>query len=356
MKKESRFNFTRLLLKWDSEKNTRQMPWKGEKDPYKIWLSEIMLQQTRVEQGIKYYENFLKAFPDIHKLANTDDNKIYKLWEGLGYYNRCKNLITTARHISKNLKGKFPDKYDEIKKLKGVGPYTAAAIASFAFNTPHAVVDGNVHRVFARIFGVRIPIDSSKGKNFFSKFAQELLDKKNPAKYNQAIMDFGAVICKPAPLCTQCTFLKNCKAFNNNEIFDLPVKIKKINIRKRWFYYILMEYKGKIAIHQRIEKDIWHNLFEFILIESAHELNHEEVFIKTEKEYGINKSDYEIESVSQFFHQKLSHQLIDGQFIKLKLKRKPNAIPEIIWVSNKKMKEYTFPGLINHYFQTHSLK
>ena len=191
--------FSRILQKWNREKNTRQMPWKGEKDPYKIWLSEIILQQTRVEQGLNYYNNFIKTFPDVHKLAKAPEEKIFKLWEGLGYYTRCRNLIASARYISKELKGKFPDTYEEIKALKGVGPYTAAAISSFAFNLPHAVVDGNVFRVLARIFGISTPIDSTEGKKKFTELANKLLDKKQPGFYNQAIMDFGAVICKPAP-------------------------------------------------------------------------------------------------------------------------------------------------------------
>ena len=225
--------FSKRLLEWNQRNNKREMPWKGEKDPYKIWLSEIILQQTRVEQGLKYYNNFIKAFPDVQALAKTQDAKIFKLWEGLGYYSRCRNLIASARFIAKERKGKFPGTYDDIKSLKGVGPYTAAAIASFAFNLPYAVVDGNVFRVLARVFGINKPIDSAEGKTFFNELATELLDKKQPGLYNQAIMDFGAVVCKPAlPLCTKCIIKKNCFAFLNNKVNELPVKEKKIFIRK----------------------------------------------------------------------------------------------------------------------------
>jgi A/G-specific adenine glycosylase len=205
------------------------MPWKGEKDPYKIWLSEIILQQTRVEQGLKYYSRFIHAFPDVHQLANASEQSIYKYWEGLGYYSRCKNLITTAQIISKDLKGKFPGSYDEIKKLSGIGPYTAAAIASFAFNEQRAVVDGNVFRVLSRIFAIDESINSTDGKKTFNALAGKLLDKKNPAVYNQAIMDFGAVVCKPVPTCAQCPFKKKCRAFLDDTIFSLPVKGKKIS-------------------------------------------------------------------------------------------------------------------------------
>lgn len=204
------------------------MPWKGEKDPYKIWLSEIILQQTRVEQGLSYYNNFIKTFPDIQQLAKAKDEKIFKLWEGLGYYTRCRNLIASARFVAKEKKGKFPDSYEEIKALKGVGPYTAAAISSFAFNLPHAVVDGNVFRVLARVFGIDKPTDTTEGKKYFTQLAEELLDKKRPGLYNQAIMDFGAMICKPAsPLCATCCFKKHCIAFQRDRINELPVKEKK---------------------------------------------------------------------------------------------------------------------------------
>src|SRR5258705_11831448 len=200
---ELKKKFAAILLKWNGEKNKRRMPWKGENDPYKIWLSEIILQQTRVEQGLSYYNNFIKAFPDVHKLAKASDERIFKLWEGLGYYTRCRNLIVTARYISQELNGKFPDTYEEIKPLKGIGPYTAAAIGSFAFNLPRAVVDGNVLRVLARIFGIDKKVDSTEGKQFFTALANELQDKKQLGLYNQGIMDFGAVICQPVtPLCT----------------------------------------------------------------------------------------------------------------------------------------------------------
>ncbi len=195
--KELLSKFPALLMRWNRLQNTRQMPWKGEKDPYKIWLSEIILQQTRVEQGLKYYEKFVSNFPEVHKLAAAKDEKVYKLWEGLGYYTRCRNLIESARFISKNLNGKFPSTFDNILALKGVGHYTASAIASFAYNLPHAVVDGNVFRVLSRFFGIKTPIDSTKGKKLFTQLAIELLDKKKPGIYNQGLMDFGAVICKP---------------------------------------------------------------------------------------------------------------------------------------------------------------
>jgi A/G-specific adenine glycosylase len=345
-------NFSLLLLKWNKDKNNRQMPWKGEKDPYKIWLSEIILQQTRVEQGLSYYKNFIKTFPNVHLLAKAPDEKVFKLWEGLGYYTRCRNLLATARYISKVLKGKFPADYESIKALKGVGPYTAAAISSFAFNLPYAVVDGNVFRVLARIFGIDKPIDSTEGKKIFTLLAEELLDKKQPSLYNQAIMDFGAVVCKPAaPLCVTCVFKKHCAAFLGNKINELPVKEKKISIRKRWFYYLVIEYKNEMAIRQRTEKDIWQDLYEFPLIESADELDKKSILQLIEKRKWLPGNNYELLSISPLFKQQLSHQLIAGQFIKIKLKQKPSDKNDWLWVTKSKIGKYAFPQFINQYLQ-----
>ena len=348
--------FPAFLLKWNREQNTRQMPWKGEKDPYKIWLSEIILQQTRVGQGLSYYNNFIKMFPDIHKLAKAHDSTIFKLWEGLGYYTRCRNLIVTARYISKERKGKFPDTYESIKALKGIGPYTAAAISSFAFNLPHAVVDGNVFRVLARVFGIDTPVDSTAGKKIFTALADELLDKKTPGLYNQVIMDFGAVQCKPAaPLCTKCVFKKKCFAFLNNKVNELPVKEKKITIRKRWFYYLVLEYKNEIAIRRRIEKDIWQGLYEFPLIETEKETDKKNILQNIEKKKWLLKNNFEIVSVSSLFKQQLSHQLIAGQFLTLRLKQKPVQKNDWIWVTKAKAGKYAFPRFINQYFREQSI-
>jgi A/G-specific adenine glycosylase len=349
---QRKINFSYSLLKWNKEKNNRLMPWKGEKDPYKIWLSEIILQQTRVEQGLSYYNNFIKTFPDVHKLAKAPDEKVFKLWEGLGYYTRCRNLLATARYISKELKGKFPETYEAIKALKGIGPYTAAAISSFAYNLPHAVVDGNVFRVLARVFGIHTPIDSSKGKKLFIELAEKLLDKKKPGLYNQAIMDFGAVICKPSlPHCETCVFKKHCAAFLGNKINELPVKEKKISIRKRWFYYLIVAYKNRIAIQQRTKKDIWQDLYEFPLIEPGGELDKKNILQLIDKEKRLPKNDYELLSISSLFKQQLSHQLIAGQFIKIKLKQKPSFKNDWLWVTKSKVGNYAFPQFINQYWQ-----
>jgi len=217
MTKPSNAFFTPSLMEWHRVENRRMMPWKGERDPYRIWLSEIILQQTRVEQGLAYYEKFIREFPTIADLAAAPEKKIFKLWEGLGYYSRCRSLIHTAKFITDHYKGKFPRDFESITQLKGVGPYTAAAIASFAFDLPYAVLDGNVNRVIARVFGVSTSIDTTVGKKFFSELAQSLLDKAEPGLYNQAIMDLGATICKPrSPLCDRCPFYDNCEARLHN--------------------------------------------------------------------------------------------------------------------------------------------
>lgn len=328
------------------------MPWKGEKDPYRIWLSEIILQQTRVEQGLNYYNKFIKTFPDVHQLAKANESTVFKLWEGLGYYTRCRNLIASARYISEELKGKFPSAYEDIKALKGIGPYTAAAIASFAFNQPYAVLDGNVFRVLARVFGINKPIDSTEGKKYFSALANELLEKKQPGLYNQAIMDFGAVVCKPAaPLCSGCIFKKKCSAFLNSSINKLPIKEKKINIRKRQFYYLVLEYKNETAIRQRTGKDIWRDLYEFPLIESADELDKKSILQEAEKKKWLLKKNYEALDISPLFKQQLSHQLIVGRFIKLRVTQKPKLEKAWLWIVKNKTGRYAFPQFINQYLQ-----
>ena len=226
---------TTLLMNWHTYVNDRKMPWVGIKDPYKIWLSEVILQQTRVEQGMAYYEKFIENFPTITSLAAAKDETVFKLWEGLGYYNRCKNLLFTARNVVNKLNGIFPTHYDDIVALKGIGPYTAAAIASFAFNQPYAVVDGNVFRVLSRLFAIDTPIDSTNGKQQFTTLAQQLLDKENAAIYNQAIMDFGATVCKPVnPLCHDCPLLSVCEGY---KIADKRKDIAKEKPLVLLFYY-----------------------------------------------------------------------------------------------------------------------
>jgi len=235
--------------------------------------------------------------------------------------------------------------------LKGVGYYTAAAISSFAFNLPHAVVDGNVFRVLSRVFGISTPIDSSEGKKKFIELASQLLDKKQPGLYNQAIMDFGAVICKPAPLCDQCVFKRSCFAFLNNKINELPVKEKRVSIKKRWFYFLEMEYKDETAIRQRTGKDIWQQLYEFPMIEGDRKKNLKTILLQAEKKGLILPQKYEVAFISPLFKQQLSHQLIAGQFIKITLKVKPVLKNNLLWLTKGKLSKYAFPKFINNYRQ-----
>jgi A/G-specific adenine glycosylase len=345
--------FSKRLLRWDKAGNTRSMPWKGEKDPYKIWLSEIILQQTRVEQGRKYYEKFIEVFPTIHQLANAPVKKVFKLWEGLGYYNRCRNLIETAKRISKQFNGQFPSSYEQIIQLKGIGSYTAAAIASFAFDLPYAVVDGNVQRVLARYFGITTPIDTNTGKKFYAELAGSLLDRKHPGLYNQAIMDFGAIICKPQrPLCNQCIQAKDCVAGQNNWISILPVKEKSIQRKNRWFYYFIIENeKEEVYIRQRKEKDIWRNLYEFVLWETGFPIVQPEKPAAEFLRKVLGKNKFIVTGISKMYKQQLTHQTIQGIFLKIRIYGVVPELKEYELVKKKKLKNYPFPKFINVHLQ-----
>ena len=351
--------FTVLLLKWDLSSNNRPMPWKGEKDPYKIWLSEIILQQTRVEQGWAYYEKFVKNFPTIQKLANAKDDKVFKLWEGLGYYNRCRNLLFTARQIVQELNGVFPNSYDELLSLKGVGPYTAAAIASFAYNLPYAVVDGNVFRVFARFYGVYTPTDSKEGILIFNKIAKDNLSNDAAGKYNQALMDFGATVCKPmAPLCAACVMQKKCKAFQLNHVSQLPIKLKIITKKKRYFDFFVFHHQGQLLIQKRAEGDIWQDLYQFYLVENEKSIpvttSYFEEVIKDQ--LAITKGYEIVQKSTHIYRQQLTHQLIESRFFSTELKSIPKAFAKALWVNQSDLKKYAFPRIINQYLQDIGLK
>ena len=331
------------------------MPWKAEKDPYRIWLSEIILQQTRVEQGQAYYERFVNKYPTILSLANAIDTDVFKLWEGLGYYSRCKNLLFTARQIATEYGGIFPGTYDTILKLKGVGPYTAAAISSFAYNLPHAVVDGNVTRVLSRYFGMDVAIDSTAGKEVFLQKAQQLLNKKTPGRYNQAIMDFGATICKPQlPLCKECFLQTNCAAFLTNQVHLLPVKSKKITRRSRWLNYIIIQFGEGVYIRKRQDKDIWQNLYEFTLLESEHSLSAQEVLNDDRLTY-LKSEKFTIVFSSGVHKQALTHQLINGLFIHVVV-GSPVYIPGYEWIDLKKFDKFPFPRFITSFLHNYPLK
>lgn len=250
--------------------NKRDLPWRYTHEPYQIWLSEIMLQQTRIEQGLPYYYKFIKAYPSVFDLAEAPLEQVLKLWQGLGYYSRARNLHETATYVAYKLNGVFPDNYIELKKLKGVGEYTASAIASICYGEPVAVVDGNVYRVLSRVFGMGTPINSTAGIREFKKLAGQLIDFKDPATYNQAIMEFGALHCKPQnPACETCIFNDKCVALREKKVKELPVKLKKTKVKKRYFNYLVFDlHNDKTILEQRTGKGIWNGLYQFPLVES----------------------------------------------------------------------------------------
>ena len=341
--------FADSLLRWNTKHNRRQMPWKGEKDPYRIWLSEIILQQTRVEQGLKYYENFIRTFPSVQDLAGAAEDKIYKLWEGLGYYSRCSNLIATAKYINTELKGQFPSSYESILQLKGVGSYTASAIASFAYNHPHAVVDGNVFRVLSRIFNDATPVDTTAGKKKFAELAQNMLPKKKAGVYNQAIMDFGAMVCKPVPLCMECFFNRHCGAYLHGRQDLLPVKEKKLKVKERWFNYFVMQHGNQVLIHQRTAKDIWQNLFEFLLVETESKKTDKQLIALLKKQYRL--TDAIFIKGSNNSTQRLTHQLIHFNFLLIELKPLI-SINGCKWVKIPELDQYAFPRSMQQFLST----
>jgi A/G-specific adenine glycosylase len=350
--------FRELLLKWNRKENKRAMPWKGEKDAYKVWLSEIILQQTRVEQGRDYYEKFIQRYPTISDLANARDEEVFKLWEGLGYYSRCKNLLHTARTINERYAGNFPRDYDSILKLKGIGAYTASAIASFCFDLPHAVVDGNVLRVLSRYFGIDLPVDSTEGKHFFSRLAQECLDKTQPGEYNQSIMDFGATVCKPIALCDQCPMKTTCVAFNMGSVSVLPVKHKNIVKKERWFSYFIFSFDHKKFVQQRTAKDIWQHLHEFYLKETTvnpeWNINKASEWLKAHFDIENPKSIYIITSKKQT----LTHQFIQGYFIYVELFTIPEKLEELngFWLSDEELKQKAFPRFIHQFTEKKTIQ
>ncbi|HEY6976889.1 MAG TPA: A/G-specific adenine glycosylase [Chitinophagaceae bacterium] len=351
--------FKQLLLEWHKNENRREMPWKNEKDPYKVWLSEIILQQTRVEQGRGYYEKFIKKYPSIQQLAKAPDAEVFKLWEGLGYYTRCKNLLYTAKFIAAKYDGKFPDRYETIASLKGIGPYTAAAIASFCFNLPYAVVDGNVFRILSRVFGIAVPIDGTEGKKIFRRLAAEVLDAKNPGLFNQAIMDFGATVCKPLiPACAVCSLNSKCFAFKNAKVNALPIKRRILKKKLRWFSYFIVEVDGRILVRKRTGRDIWQNLFEFYLIETPTNPLWSNKSVSDFLKNQFNIREFSIEEITQATPQHLTHQHIKGYFIRVQLIGIPRMLrsEENQWVEPFFIKRLAFPGFINQYIRNKKLR
>ncbi len=326
------------------------MPWKGEKNPYYIWLSEIILQQTRVEQGLPYFQRFKKRFPTVKQLAKAKEDEVMRLWQGLGYYSRARNLHETAKNIHNNYKGKFPNTFSELIKLKGIGDYTAAAIASFAFGEKKAVIDGNVIRVLSRVFGVEPAFDTSAGKRQFVQLAQKLIDEKQPGIYNQAIMDFGSLVCLPKkPKCTECPFSKFCFARQKNKTTELPSRKAKTKIKRRYFNYFVIKSGKEILISKRTSNDIWKNLYELPLIETANfrVKNFPEIIFQF---LGVKSLPYFF--VSNETVQLLSHRRIHFRFVEVDLKDFTSPVlGKYKRVKRKELSQFAFPKTIHLYLK-----
>lgn len=334
------------LIAW-YKKHKRDLPWRNTKDPYKIWLSEIILQQTQVVQGLNYYIKFTETFPTIIDLADAPEDKVMRLWQGLGYYSRARNLHAAAKTVKTNHKGKFPNSFESIKNLKGIGDYTAAAISSFAYNLPHAVVDGNVYRVLSRLFNISTPINSTQGKKEFQLLADELLNHKQPGLHNSAMMEFGALWCKPQnPKCEKCPLQEYCLAYEKNTVSSLPVKDKKIKIKNRHFHYFIFNYRDTVYIQKRVNKDIWQNLYEFYLIETETSKSIEEILIDKNLKNLVNK--VEIISITSEKKHVLSHQHIYSTFYELKIKG-PIKSTGLLKIKRSEINNFALPQLINKY-------
>lgn len=317
--------FSNQLVLWYLY-NKRDLPWRSTLNPYLIWISEIILQQTRVDQGMSYYFKFTANFPTVKELASASEEQVLKLWQGLGYYSRARNLHFSAKYIVNELQGEFPITYHELIKLKGVGDYTASAIASICFNEPTAVVDGNVYRVLARYFGIQTPINSTKGIKEFKQLAQELIDVKNPGTHNQAVMEFGAQLCKPQnPDCENCPLNHSCIALSKKQIKQLPVKEKKIKIRNRYFNYIVIQTNDNKTKIVKREKGIWLNLYEFPLIETMEEINENQLIEHQEfnKLFKMSPITIRLFNKEKMVH-KLSHQNIYTKFWVVNTEASPN--------------------------------
>lgn len=343
--------------------NKRDLPWRHVKDPYKIWLSEIILQQTQVVQGLSYYLKFTEKYPSVKHLAAASEDEVLHLWQGLGYYSRARNLHASAKTIAQQFKGNFPSAYEEIKQLKGVGDYTAAAIASFSYDLPYAVLDGNVFRLLSRVFGIETPIDSSAGKKEFQSLAEQLLDKKSPALYNQAIMEFGSQYCKPVnPDCSNCAIKHKCFAFKNRRVAELPIKAKKTKIKERYFnYFVLADKKHNVLIKKREAGDIWQGLYEFILIETDKKLKTEDILkLKEVKLFCAKKSG--VKYVSKEYKHVLSHQHLHAVFYLVQLNKLPDKVilnkcfPGLTKVNLKDLERYAFPRLTGKFLNDCHLK
>lgn len=340
--------FSENLIIWYAE-NKRELPWRDTTDPYKIWISEIILQQTRVVQGYDYFLRFIRRFPDVVALAEAPEDEVMKCWQGLGYYSRARNLHAAA----KSMNGRFPTTYEGVLALKGVGDYTAAAICSFAYGMPYAVVDGNVYRVLSRYFGIDTPIDSTEGKKLFAALADEMMDKSQPAIYNQAIMDFGAIQCTPqSPNCLFCPLADSCSALKEGLVAKLPVKQHKTKTVNRYFNYIYVRAGACTYLHKRTEDDIWKNLFELPLLETETAVS-EEDFKRLPQVRALltDKEAATLRLVSGNVKHVLSHRVIYANFYEVDLPEDSTSFSAFLRVKMEDMEQYAVPRLVHAFLE-----
>ena len=343
-------NISHILQKW-YRVHHRELPWRNTRNPYNIWLSEIILQQTRVNQGLAYYYKFIEKYPSVEELAHASDNDVMRLWQGLGYYSRAQNLLKTARIVAQTYQGVFPNTAAGLLKLPGIGPYASAAIASFAFDECIPVIDGNVARVMARIFNIQEPIDTSYGQNAVKAAAQEIIDCENPALHNQALMEFGALQCRPGtPDCSSCPLIQKCLGYANNNPTSLPIKIKKTKVAHRYFFYLIIDFEGRWYIRKRTEKDIWQHLHEFILIETPNHINPDELFTTSEWKMFFKNRPLHIIKVSEQYKHVLSHQHIHAHFIHIKIEW-PLDASDTLHIEPDDIVNYSISRLTEKYIQ-----
>ena len=353
MENQDTYNYiSDILISW-YQTNKRDLPWRSISDPYKIWISEIILQQTRVNQGLDYYVRFVDRFRTVQKLAEATEDEVLKYWQGLGYYSRARNLHKAAKQIIIDFGGIFPENHNDVLKLSGVGDYTAAAICSLAYNQPYAVVDGNVYRVLSRIFGIKTPIDSGAGKREFAGLAQKLLSKSDPANHNQAMMEFGALQCVPSsPNCENCSLKSVCRAFEMNEISNLPVKTNKTKTTNRYFNYLYIKFGDNTFLQKRTAKDVWQNLYEFPLFESDKLLELNDL-IKNEdfQELFAGIEDVNILKTTNPVKHILSHRVILAQFITVTISETNDKLNQFIEVPLNEIDHFAVSRLMELFLQ-----
>ena len=342
------------LLNWFAE-NRRNLPWRDHPTPYQVWISEVILQQTRVSQGYDYYLRFVEKWPTVTDLAAATEEEVLKMWQGLGYYSRARNLHQCARQVVEQYGGEFPVDYNKLLKLKGIGAYTAAAIASIAFNLPHAVVDGNVYRVLSRLFDINTPININDGQTLFAKIADEQLNRERPGLHNQALMEFGALHCTPQnPNCLLCPLQAQCLAFERQTVMQRPVKLQKLTVKTRYLNYLVIRVNDSIYLRKRSDKGIWRNLYDFPCIESDQPMTVEEVISSKEFLQLIDGKPFTVTKTSPVFTHKLTHRTLLAQFIEIKVSQELLRIETkgLLLTPERDLGNYPIPRLIDLYLTT----